>query len=407
MEVGRGDQWNRVFRRRRRARARWESKDSSRNENFRENRRLSSFFFSSFADNLNAKNMYETFRSFGDIDEVFIPAKRDARGGRYGFVRFFDVEDERKLAIKLVNIFIGARKLHVNLPRYQRRHNVQVEGAHRREYGKEQVPLKTGKPDSVFKPGCSYVDALNNTINTDTKVKAMKKVLCIVEDEDLRRFKKAFVGLVLKPGSSYNFQETLNQEGFYAIQSTPLGANMCLLEDRLEGAIQSWLADEEEWVKRWFKEVRPWNPSDVDKERITWIHCYGVPCHAWLPDVFRKILTPVGNFLCADDNTRQKTKMDVARVLVKTGDPKAILEDIEVIINGESFVVNLVEDAQCPLRCLPSVGSSEISDSEDDMSNPWQHDEEDEQALEAEAGEVGEVGCDLTSFHEKEIFRRI
>lgn len=33
--------------------------------------------------------MYEIFQTNGDINEVFIPMKRDAQGGHYGFVQFF------------------------------------------------------------------------------------------------------------------------------------------------------------------------------------------------------------------------------------------------------------------------------------------------------------------------------
>lgn len=62
--------------------------------------------------------MYEVFRKFEDIDEVVIPSKRDIRGQRYGFIRFFEVKDARLLATKLDNIFIENKKLFFNLPRF-------------------------------------------------------------------------------------------------------------------------------------------------------------------------------------------------------------------------------------------------------------------------------------------------
>lgn len=65
--------------------------------------------------------MYEDFKLYGDIDGVVIPNKRDVRGMRYGFVRFFNVLSERMLATKLDNIFMGKRKLFVTIPRFQRK----------------------------------------------------------------------------------------------------------------------------------------------------------------------------------------------------------------------------------------------------------------------------------------------
>lgn len=62
--------------------------------------------------------MYEKFQRFGEVDEVIIPTKKDIRGRRYGFVRFFGVNDAKMLVTKLDNIFMGKQKLFVNIPRF-------------------------------------------------------------------------------------------------------------------------------------------------------------------------------------------------------------------------------------------------------------------------------------------------
>lgn len=75
--------------------------------------------------------MYEKFQSFGDIDDVFIPSKRDIRGMHYGFVRFFEVKYEDNLALKLSNIIIRSRKIFVNVPQFQRSNPQKVESSGR------------------------------------------------------------------------------------------------------------------------------------------------------------------------------------------------------------------------------------------------------------------------------------
>lgn len=79
------------------------------------------FLFTSFPEDFNACNMNETFQSYGATDEVMIPSKRDIRGRRYGFVRLFDVKHEALMATNLDNVFIGSKKLYVNIPYFQRR----------------------------------------------------------------------------------------------------------------------------------------------------------------------------------------------------------------------------------------------------------------------------------------------
>ncbi|CAI8614976.1 unnamed protein product [Vicia faba] len=77
--------------------------------------------------------MYAIFKENGEIDEVIIPPKRDKRGKRFGFVRFFNVADERLMVIKLDNIIIGTKKIHANLPRFNR------DSGRRLDKGKEQL----------------------------------------------------------------------------------------------------------------------------------------------------------------------------------------------------------------------------------------------------------------------------
>lgn len=48
--------------------------------------------------------------------EVVILPKRNKLGKFFGFVRFKEVEDERIFAVKLDNVIINGKKIHANLP---------------------------------------------------------------------------------------------------------------------------------------------------------------------------------------------------------------------------------------------------------------------------------------------------
>lgn len=56
---------------------------------------------------------------------------------------------------------------------------------------------------------------------------------------------------------SYNMQEFFNIKEYFSIQITPLGANLCLLEDWVEGKIQALVKEGGHWLSQWFKEVLP------------------------------------------------------------------------------------------------------------------------------------------------------
>lgn len=81
---------------------------------------ISIFFFTELPEEIGAKDLFEIFKEYGLVVVVMIPAKRDKKGRRYGFVRFRKYGDGRLLAIKLDNIFIKGRKLYANIPRFSR-----------------------------------------------------------------------------------------------------------------------------------------------------------------------------------------------------------------------------------------------------------------------------------------------
>lgn len=64
-------------------------------------------------------------------------------------------------------------------------------------------------------------------------------LLCFQPCEERRRiFSIAYVGKVCISGSKYNIQTHLEMEGVFAVKVSPLGGNLCLLEENDEGFIK-------------------------------------------------------------------------------------------------------------------------------------------------------------------------
>ena len=112
---------------------------SRKNQNPKQN---STFFFTEFPEGYGARDMYKIFLDYGDVVEVIIPSKGDRRGKKYGFVRFKSVRDERSMVLQLDNIFIGRKKLHANVPRFQRAplHKKQLEKVKNLSVAPNMVP---------------------------------------------------------------------------------------------------------------------------------------------------------------------------------------------------------------------------------------------------------------------------
>jgi hypothetical protein len=110
-----------------------------------------------------------------------------------------------------------------------------------------------------------------------------------------------------------------------------------LLEGQEDGEVEALLEDAKDWLNQWFKEIRPWNPKDVDTERIVWLRIFGIPAHAWNDDFFIQVSKPCGTFMNSDEGTTKKLTMDVARILIRTSCQKSVDEFFDVKLTENDF----------------------------------------------------------------------
>lgn len=186
-------------------------------------------------------------------------------------MKFRKVESAELLAIKLDNIFIRDQKLFAKIPRFKResrnRMEIRKEDMHRKDSvfarlggTSKDVNVKQSKPGEVGKPkvhsyanvvrgrgllqNAGLVDQVKKRRNTigwfdKEKMPRFAHLKFDVTKENISRFEKAFVGVVETPSITYNIQDMLYKEGFFGIQVTPLGANLCLLEENMEAEIKA------------------------------------------------------------------------------------------------------------------------------------------------------------------------
>nr|GFC25305.1 nucleotide-binding alpha-beta plait domain-containing protein [Tanacetum cinerariifolium] len=79
-----------------------------------------SVFVTNFPDGYGAKNLWNTFKLYGHVVDVFILDRRTKAGNRFGFVRFIKVLDIDRLLNNLCTVWVGRNKIHANVARFQR-----------------------------------------------------------------------------------------------------------------------------------------------------------------------------------------------------------------------------------------------------------------------------------------------
>lgn len=325
---------------------------------------VTSFFVSEFPDFYSAKNLFDLFGCSGNVVEVAISPRRNKFGKRSGFERFIDVDDGRLLAIRLDNIVIEGKKIHVNLPRFDRNQG----GGKGRQGAPGYLRPTTRKfaQGPLRKESISYADAVGKRqVPSSSKVNIA--LFDFQTDHSVRqRLEKAYVGRVCLPGSAYSLQNYLEMEGIFAIRVTPMGGNCCLLEDLEEGFIEDLIKVGETWWKSWFSIVEKWKAGCVDGNRDVWLRIYGVPLHAWCSEFFVSLGECWGRFICLDENTSKGEIFDVARLMVNIPISVKMPDYASVSIDGVIHNLYIREDVQISYRT--NANKQKVHSSDGDSS---------------------------------------
>lgn len=182
---------------------------------------------------------------------MVIPPKRNMFGKRFGFARFKEVGDERVFAVKLDNVVIDIRKIHASFPRFTRSSSgYQKDGV---EVTRTKCSEKVNEAKQVSrnvgwgsKRGIkSFIEVVKNKEH-----QSLEKVCLFSYEsnkENMARMKRAFIGVVHEARMAYNIQTSFKVEGYFAIKVSPLGANLCLLEESEEGVISDLINEGRIW----------------------------------------------------------------------------------------------------------------------------------------------------------------
>lgn len=214
-------------------------------------------------------------------------------------------------------------KLHVNLPRFNRDREVKLDsrlervsrGGKREWPASNRVNIGRSYADVVAKEGVRKKpspEVENNVAENYFKCYG-------VDVNNLDRTKKCYVGRVKDPLHPFAVQEKIFEAGYFHIKAMPMGGDMVLIDSENLDSTMEFLEGAKDIWESFFSSIDPWSPNIVVRERYTWIKCFGIPVHVWEECFFKFILMGKGTLIDIDESTKSKRRLDLARVLVKTG----------------------------------------------------------------------------------------
>ncbi|KAL8551438.1 hypothetical protein ACS0TY_000508 [Phlomoides rotata] len=125
-----------------------------------------------------------------------------------------------------------------------------------------------------------------------------------------------------------------------------MGENVILMQNKLEKPLSVVEKEMNKWLSYWFEWFRPWREEDVCHQRKIWTRWVGVPIHAWNERFFKIASSKIGAYIQVDENTKERLRLDVARVMVSV----PWMSDSNIIftanIDGKPFKIKVTEELQ-------------------------------------------------------------
>ncbi|KAK7275434.1 hypothetical protein RIF29_16551 [Crotalaria pallida] len=251
-------------------------------------------------DDWGTKELWKTFQRWGRVVDVFIPLKRNKIGDKFAFIRYQHVRDTKDLEKQLDKMIIGSKKA------LRQNTNPQRPARGGEDRGKEEDP--------------------------DWKGMTVR-----IEEKEWGWLKGAHVGKLRELEMVEGIHDAMQEEGITTIKTLHMGGDLMLLMP-LEGEeIMEILKDTEEFFSNWFVYIKPWEENDIAGYHITWLNCGGIPLQAWNESFFKVLTSKFGSFIKTDNETRDRSKIDIARIQIKTLAQGYINTVMRIMINEDSL----------------------------------------------------------------------
>ncbi|KAK8576928.1 hypothetical protein V6N13_121927 [Hibiscus sabdariffa] len=325
---------------------------------------------------LHWKGLWFAFGRHGDVVEAFIVRKRNAKGRRFGFVRYRNRTDAVRATERLNGFFLYGSKISVTPGKYKRRD----------AYWNKVKPEEKRNPNHREQPDMKKKDFIQETRDVSRGTKPRKegdaskmslsrredgepsfwnsrkkpRIAGHIEVEELWNLKRCLVGEMTSVCSVNNVSTRLSEWGLGEIKVQRLGGKTFLLtieDDELFTMLEdlNW-----SYLKEIFVSVQMWSESSNQVERATWIQVAGVPLQCWNHITFRKLAELWGKLEAFGENIKHVKDCEKMTILILTSHESRIDETVELEVGNKIYNIRVLE-----LGCIDSQNTTSSDDYSD------------------------------------------
>ncbi|KAF5811960.1 putative RNA recognition motif domain, nucleotide-binding alpha-beta plait domain superfamily [Helianthus annuus] len=340
--------------------------------------RTTTFFISNLPDWCDSNRLWDAFKHYQNLEDAFVPKKRDAGGNRFGFIRLSNLVRTKDWVLELSKISIDGAKLGVNVAKFQ------FDGTRTDVHGNffpgENGQKFQGRSESVpHIPNNKGVDL--NQVSGSGDARAQEKIggtqpkvaplnfgawapkIRTVEvnpsgDDSFSVFGDgALVVDFCDVGSVNNFLRENIADDLGIVEMKYLGGVRTLINFTNWEVALAFKNNGDRWCK-WISKLVKWEGQNLEFQRIAWLSIVGVPMVYWDGEVFNSIGKNYGKIVAPSEASLKDVDISVGMVGVLVHHGSRINEEIRVLINGAYHQVWITETDKGwqPINCNESGG---------------------------------------------------
>ncbi|KAJ4843861.1 hypothetical protein Tsubulata_036661 [Turnera subulata] len=272
----------------------------------------------------SAVQVFQNLSKYGEVVDVFLPAKVTKTGKRFGFVRYRNGVDLQRILFDL--------------------NRFQVEG------GALRANIARDRVQSVWR----VTKAQPKGVTIPLERRLEKEHIQIQRLDRILQLKPC--RLIREPREYSSVQHLLFQHGVKDATVSQVGGDSVLICFSSPDNMKQFCQYSYDWVKKEFLSLGPWQKRDGAINRTCWITVRGVPLHAWCKEFFTLVAMFVGKLIGVATETENRGRLDYAKLQIVTSLRNPVQKTLSVNITGQQYEVSILESSPCcDLSHPPSI----------------------------------------------------
>ncbi|KAJ4822305.1 hypothetical protein Tsubulata_034281 [Turnera subulata] len=300
---------------------------------------------------------------YGDVLDVFIPKKPNSRGKRYAFIRFKNNIQTQYVLQRINSMQVDGERLLADIA-IGRASSDALDFPPKRR-------LRTQSSNLHLRNGRSFVEVVkpanerqkNPSSNVDGNP---NNATYIPKDTSLDWLHRCAFGILKSPMPLDEVQELFSFKNCFVEKVIPLGGISFLFLFPSMNVLNDMVTSKETVFSQHCATFRVWKEGDAAHSRLCWMLVKGVPPNAWNEDFFSLIMSSVGAMVDWSEQSKLRTRMDVAEILILTENCSWIHKALHVNYGNNQLKIVMFESQFDPLdwsrsRCFPNSAEHHTS----------------------------------------------